>query len=90
MCFDTAPGSPHLQLPSSVDEPTICGLEFNLNAQLISALATKFSIVYLPEVSLTPFVDKAGFKIKDNYLTFIFSWNIATQVDYVVQLVQDN
>jgi iron complex outermembrane receptor protein len=80
------PGAPPLQLLSNVGESTIFGLELDLNAQLTSALSTKFSIGYLPEANLESFVDAAGVKIRDNRLPFTSKWNIAAQADYVVEL----
>jgi iron complex outermembrane receptor protein len=80
------PGAPPLQLLSNVGESTIYGLEFDLNAQLTSALSTQFSIGYLPEANLASFVDAAGVEIKDNRLPFTSKWNIAAQADYVVEL----
>jgi iron complex outermembrane receptor protein len=80
------PGAPPLQILSNVGESTIYGVEFDLNAQVTSALSTKFSIGYLPEASLASFVDPAGIEIRDNRLPFTSKWNIAAQADYVVKL----
>ena len=79
-------GAPPLQLLSNVGECMIYGIEFDLNAQLTSALSTKFSIGYLPEANFASFVDASGVEIKDNRLPFTSKWNIAAQADYVVEL----
>jgi iron complex outermembrane receptor protein len=80
------PGAPPLQLLSNVGESTIYGVELDLNAQLTPAIATQFSIGYLPKADLASFVDTAGVEIKDNRLPFTSKWNIAAQADYVVAL----
>ncbi|MFT4809499.1 MAG: iron complex outermembrane receptor protein [Paraglaciecola sp.] len=79
-------GAPPLQLLSNVGESAIYGAEFDLNAQLTSALSTKFSIGYLPEAHLVSFVDASGVEIKDNRLPFTSKWNVAAQADYLVEL----
>ncbi len=78
------PTAPPVQLLDNVGESTIYGAEADLKWQLSTAFAMQFSLGYLPKANLAQFVDISGQQINNNRLPYTSKWNIANQMEYIV------
>ncbi|WP_372771094.1 TonB-dependent receptor [Pseudoalteromonas sp.] len=80
------PSAPPLQLLENVASSTIYGAEIENTWYLGSNLDVSFNIGYLPHAEFDEYTDPLGNKLTDHRLPFTSEWNIATNVNYSMNI----